>query len=122
MLAPIDVIPCFKRAACIIAASSLIGAASVSPAHAAIDVDAAQALAKKGNCFKCHAIEKRKKAPSYREIAAKHRGKPDAESYLYKHINGESTVQTDEGDEKHAPPPTVDRSELDNLIRWILSL
>jgi cytochrome c len=122
MPGPIDVTPCFKRAACIIAAFSLLGFASVSPAHAAIDVDAAQALAKKGNCFKCHAIEKRKKAPSYREIAAKHRGKPDAETYLYKHINGESTVQTDDGDEKHAPPPTVDRSELDNLIRWILSL
>jgi cytochrome c len=118
----IDVPRCFKRAACSIAAFTFLGVALMAPARAAVDVDAAQALAKKGNCFKCHAIEKRKKAPSYREIAAKHRGKPDAESYLYKHINGELTVQTDDGDEKHAPPPTVDRSELDNLIRWILSL
>ena len=88
---------------------------------AAIDADAAQSLAKKGNCFKCHAIEKRKKAPSYREIAAKHRGKADAETYLFKHINGEATVATDEGDEKHAPPPTQSREEIENLIRWILS-
>ena len=93
-----------------------------APAGAAVDADAAQALAKKGNCFKCHAIDKRKKAPSYREIAAKHRGKADAETYLYKHINGEATVATDDGDERHAPPPTQSREELDNLIRWILSL
>ena len=95
----------------------------VAPAYAqSLDADAAQSLAKKGNCFKCHAIEKRKKAPSYKEIAAKYRGKGDAETLLYKHINGESTVATDDGDEKHAPPPTQSRAELDNLIRWILSL
>jgi cytochrome c len=112
----------FTRTAASVAMLVLVAFAQPLPARAAVDADAAQSLAKKGNCFKCHAIEKRKKAPSYREIAAKHRGKADAESYLYKHINGEVTVQTDEGDEKHAPPPTSDRSELDNLIRWILSL
>lgn len=89
---------------------------------AQVDEDGAQALAKKGNCFKCHAIEKRKKAPSYREIAAKHRGKPGADIFLFKHLHGETVVQTDDGDEKHAPPPAKDKSEIDNLIRWILSL
>ena len=91
-------------------------------ALAQVDEDAAQALAKKGNCFKCHAVEKRKKAPSYREISAKHRGKPGAEVFLFKHLHGETVVQTDDGDEKHAPPPAKDKSEIDNLIRWILSL
>jgi cytochrome c len=103
-------------------ASAIFLLVASGPAIAqAVDEDAATALAKKGNCFKCHAIDKRKKAPSYKEIAAKHRGKPGAEAFLYKHINGESTVATDDGDEKHAPPPTQSRAELDNLIRWILS-
>jgi cytochrome c len=99
-------------------------AASISGGAGAqtVDADAAQALAKKGNCFKCHAVEKRKKAPSYREVAAKYRGKGNAELTLYKHITGEASVATDDGDEKHAPPPTESRTELDNLIRWILSL
>ena len=33
------------------------------PSHA-VDADAAQALAKKNDCFKCHAIDKEKKGPS----------------------------------------------------------
>lgn len=105
------------------AAVALLLLALTAPVGAqAVDEDAAEALAKKGHCFKCHAIEKRKKAPSYKEIAAKYRGKADAEMLLYKHINGESTVATDDGDERHAPPPTQTRADLDNLIRWILSL
>ena len=104
---------------------SLIFTASVAlpaAAFASVDEDGAQSLAKKGNCFKCHAVEKRKKAPSYREIAAKHKGKSDAETYLWKHLHGETTVKTDDGDEKHSPPPTENRAEIENLIRWILSL
>lgn len=87
-----------------------------------IDTDAANALAKKGNCFKCHAIDKRKKAPSYKEIARKHRDETNAEETLMKHINGKPMVKLDEGDEPHEPPPTKDRTELLNLVRWILAL
>lgn len=106
----------------LIAAIIAFSVATSAPAAPNFDAEAAEALAKKGRCFKCHAIEKRKKAPSYKEIAAKHRGKPGAEEFLYKHITGEATVSTDDGDEKHAPPPVDNKAELDNLVRWILSL
>lgn len=86
-----------------------------------VDEEAAVALAKKGNCFKCHSVEKAKKAPGYAKIAQKYKGKPDAEDILYKHITGNPVVKSEEGDEKHEPPPTKDDSELRNLVRWILS-
>jgi cytochrome c len=91
------------------------------PASAEVDEDAAVALAKKGHCFKCHAVEKRKKAPSYREVAKKYSSKPDAEKTIYLHITGTPVVKLEEGDEPHAKPPTQDPQELDNLIKWILS-
>lgn len=86
-----------------------------------VDEDAAVALAKKGNCFKCHAVEKRKKAPSYREVAKKYSNKPDAERSLFLHITGKPVLKLEDGDEPHAGPPTENPSELSNLIKWILS-
>ena len=54
-----------------------------SPAVAAgVDAEAAKALAKRNDCFKCHAVDKTKKGPSYQKIAAKFKGKADAESYI----------------------------------------
>lgn len=86
-----------------------------------VDEEAAFALAKKGNCLKCHAVNKRKKAPAYAEIARKYKDRPDAQQVLYKHINGAPVVKLEDGDEPHAPPPSKDDKELYNLIRWILS-
>lgn len=86
-----------------------------------VDEDAAVALAKKGNCFKCHAVEKRKKAPSYREVAKKYAGKADSENILFLHITGKPVLKLEDGDEPHAGPPTDDPGQLTNLIKWILS-
>lgn len=86
-----------------------------------VDEEAAVALAKKGNCFKCHSVDKAKKAPAYAKVAQKYKGRPDAEEALYKHITGSVVVKIDEADERHEAPPTKDDSELRNLIRWILS-
>lgn len=106
----------------IISAIIALSTALSAPGSAqTVDEDAAVALAKKGNCFKCHAVEKRKKAPSYKEVAKKYAGKSDAVEVLYLHITGTPVVKIEEGDEPHAGPPTKDRKELDNLIRWILS-
>jgi cytochrome c len=102
-------------------AGVVAAAAFAQTALAEIDEDAAVSLAKKGHCFKCHAIDKRKKAPSYKEIARKYSGKPNAVEDLYLHITGTPVVKLEDGDEPHAGPPTKDRKELDNLILWILS-
>ena len=97
-----------------LAAPGLSGATTV-------DEDGAVALAKKGNCFKCHAVEKRKKAPSYREIAAKYKANPNAEREIFLHMTGNPVVKLEDGDEKHVAPDTKDERELMNLVRWVLS-
>ena len=100
----------------------LISAVAFSPlAGAQVDEDAAVSLAKKGNCFKCHAIDKRKKAPSYKDIAKRYAGKPNAEREVFLHITGNPVVKLDEGEEKHIAPETRNEQELYNLVRWILS-
>jgi cytochrome c len=51
-------------------------AAMLMPSQAsAFDEDAARALAKRNDCFKCHAVDKTKKGPSYKKIAAKYKEK-----------------------------------------------
>lgn len=105
------------------ATAALLGAVfGAAPALAqAVDENAATELAKKGNCFKCHSVDKAKKAPSYAKIAQKYKGRADAADVLFKHITGSPVVKLEEGDEKHEPPPTKSDAELQNLIRWILS-
>ena len=55
------------------------GLMTASFAYAAVDADAAQALLKKSDCLKCHAIDKKKDGPPYKEVAKKYKGKADAE-------------------------------------------
>lgn len=45
------------------------------------EADAMQ-LAKKNNCFACHAVGKKVVGPSFKDIAAKYRSNPDAETML----------------------------------------
>jgi len=66
-------------------ALSLAAAFVALPAQA-VDADAAQALAKKSNCTKCHAVSAKKEGPSYKETAAKYKGKADAEQKLVTHL------------------------------------
>lgn len=98
----------------------VFGAHTVAAAN--VNEDAAETLAKAGKCFRCHSIDKAKKAPSYKRIAAKYKGKADAEAVLLKHLSGSRSVKfEDGGDEEHEPPPAKDAADLKNLVQWILS-
>lgn len=93
-----------------------------SPVALAVNDDAAEDLAKAGKCFRCHSVEKAKKAPSYKRIALKYKGKADAEATLVKHLSANRTVKVEDGgDEDHDPPPAKDAADLRNLVQWILS-
>ena len=88
-----------------------------------IDADAAKKLAKRNDCFKCHAVDKAKKGPSYMSVAAKYKGKPDGEAKLIKQITTAPKVKLDDGtEEDHKIIDTKDQKELKNLVGWILSL
>jgi len=96
--------------------------AALTPGHAAVDEDAAQALAKKNDCFKCHAIDKTKKGPSYKKIAAKYKEKKLGEKEAIKQMTEGKKVKLDDGtEEDHKIIETKDQKELSNLAQWILS-
>lgn len=98
-----------------------LSAASVA-SHAAVDKDAAQALAKKSDCLKCHAIDKDKKATSFKKIAESWKGKPDAEAKLIDSITKAPKVKMKDGtEEEHKVVGTKDMAQMKNLIGWILS-
>jgi cytochrome c len=93
-----------------------------STAYAAVDADAAQALAKKNDCFKCHAVEKSKKGPSLQKIAAKYKGKADGQEKVIHNITSGNKVKLSDGtEEDHKIIDTKDAKELKNLADWILS-
>jgi cytochrome c len=105
----------------ILSAAALLLAAMV-PAHAAIDAEAAQALAKKNDCFKCHAIDKTKKGPSLKKISDKYRGKPEGQEKAIKNMTAGQKVKLEDGtEEDHKIIDTKDIKELKNLADWYLS-
>lgn len=89
----------------------------------AFDAASAESLARQNGCFKCHAIDKKKEGPPLREIAAKYKGKSDAEARLITHITtGEKAKFPDGHEEEHKIIKTKDMNEIKNIIGWILSL
>jgi cytochrome c len=91
---------------------------------AAIDPVAAEALLRKNGCFKCHAVDKKKDGPSYREVAKKYKDKDkgEAETRLVTHITtGEKAKFPDGHEEDHKIIKTKDMEEIRNGIKWILS-
>jgi len=101
----------------------LVMAGGVVSASAAVDVDAAKALGRQNNCFKCHSVDKEKEAPTYKKIAEKYRGKAGAEETLIKHLTtGQKVKFADGHEEEHKVIRTKDAGEIKNLADWILSL
>ena len=100
----------------------LLGIAA-GPARAEVDSEAAQTLAKKNDCFKCHAIDKTKKAPPYNRIAGRLKTKPDAVEVRVEHITSGPMIEFQDGtSDRHKIIDTTDPRELRNLAEWILSL
>ena len=102
--------------------SMVCALAGLSPAALAVDEAAAQALAKKNDCLKCHSVDKEKKGPSYQKIAAKYKGKPDGEEKAIKNMTTGPKVKLDDGtEEEHKVIDTKDPAAIRNVARWILA-
>jgi cytochrome c len=87
----------------------------------ALSDDEVKSLMKKNNCFKCHAENKAKDGPSYKEIAEKNRGKPDIEAKFYKRVTSYEKVEIKGKQEDHEPLKTKDDAEIKAIVQWILS-
>ncbi len=86
-----------------------------------VDVSAAEGLAKKSGCLKCHSVTAKKDGPAYKDVAAKYKGKADAEKKLYTHLTTHPKVKIDGKEETHDSLKTTNDAEIKNVIGWILS-
>src|SRR2546429_5464009 len=89
----------------------------------AADAPAAQSLAQKSGCFKCHGVDKQKDGPALRDAAAEYQDKADAQEKLIYHVTSGEKVKFEDGhEEEHKKVKTSDPNETKNLVAWILAL
>jgi len=107
-----------KRTLSVIAGALLL--AGNSGGATAADAAKAEVLAKQHNCLQCHSADKKIIGPSYKEVAAKYKGKPDASAVLAKSIKGGA-----KGSWGPVPMPANDKvpdGDIGILVNWILSM
>ena len=92
-----------------------------APAALALDEAGSEALMRKSGCFKCHAIDKKKDGPSYKDLAAKWKGKPDAMDKLTTHITTSPKVKIDGVEEDHEQLKSKDPADVKSVVNWVLS-
>ena len=98
-----------KRAALALA----LAAAAAVPAYAQED------LAKKYNCFACHAVDKKLVGPAYKDVAAKYRNDKGAEAKLFDKVKkGGQGVW---GQVPMPPNSQVPDNDIKSLVKWVLS-
>lgn len=110
-----------KRNATLLAGIALSCAAGFAGAQPAVDLGAAEALTKKSGCMKCHAVSAKKDGPSFKETAAKYRGKPDGEQKLLTHLTTNPKVKVDGKEEMHDSLKTKNEAEIKNVIQYVLT-
>ncbi|MEW5881801.1 MAG: c-type cytochrome [Pseudomonadota bacterium] len=71
-----------------------------------------EALAKKSGCLACHAIDKKKMGPAFKESAAKYKGKADAQATVVAKLKAG----------KEHPAVKASDEDLEKLAKWVLSL
>jgi cytochrome c len=89
----------------------------------ALDVLAAQQLARQSGCLQCHSVYQKKIGPAWKDVAAKYHSEPDAARRLYLHVTTGRKAKFDDGHEEFHPiVKTNDPKRIENLVAWILAL
>ena len=81
-----------------------VGLFAVSPECAALDVIAAQTLARQSGCLQCHGVHQKKSGPPWKEVAAYYHGEAGAEDRLYRHLTTGRKARFDDGHEERLVP------------------
>ena len=97
--------------------SASLGLALASGAALAAD---AQQLLKEKNCLTCHQLQTKVVGPAYKDVAAKYKGRKDAEAYLVSKIKGGSTGVW--GPIPMPPNGTVNDEEAKTLAKFVLTV
>jgi cytochrome c len=85
-----------------------VAAAGLAAAGAAT---AQEDLAKKAGCMGCHDVSAKKVGPSFKDVAAKYKGKADAEA----------TLVTKLKDGKGHPATKAPENDLTGIVKWVLA-
>lgn len=108
-----------RVAAAALAGGTLCGATAAQ----ALDVLAAQQLARQSGCLECHSVYQKKIGPAWKDVAAKYHSEADASRRLYLHVTTGRKAKFDDGHEAFHPiVKTSDPKRIDNLVAWILAL
>jgi cytochrome c len=91
-------------------------------ATAAAPAYAQEELAKKHNCFACHAIDKKLVGPAYKDVAAKYRNDPKAEAKLFEKVKKGGQGVWDRTGPPMPPNSQVPDADIHALVKWILSM
>ena len=89
----------------VIAAASFVALAPVAAL-------AQEDLAKSAGCMNCHAVDTKKVGPAFKEIAAKYKGKGDAEAKLTEAL----------ASGKGHPAVKAKPEEIKSLVKWVLAM
>ena len=89
-----------------------MAAAAAFALAAAGAANAQEALAKSSGCLNCHAVDAKKIGPAFKEVAAKYKGKADAEATLTAKLSGG----------KEHPAVKASADDVKSLVKWLLSL
>lgn len=95
----------------------LIAAAAVAAVAFAGAAQAQEALAKEKGCLGCHATDAKKMGPSFKEAAAKYKGKADGEATVVGMLKSGKSPSG-----KSHPVAKASDDELKSLYKWITSL
>lgn len=78
-------------------------------------------MVRQNGCFQCHAIDKTKNGPAYRDVAPWYRGKPEAAQRLITHITCGEKANRDGHEKAHKIFKTKDAGEIKNGVQWLPS-
>jgi len=99
------------------------GTLGAMPTASALDVLAAQQLARQSSCLHCHSVYQKKVGPAWKDVAAKYHAEPNAAQKLYVHLTTARKAKFDDGHlEDHPYVKTNDPKRIENLVAWILAL
>lgn len=100
----------------------LLASSALASTSARADDAETEALMRKNGCFKCHAVDKTKKGPSYKKVAAKYKGKADGEEKVIKNFTTGPKVKLEDGtEEEHKIIDSKDPAVHKSVAQWILS-
>ena len=103
--------------------SLLVALFVMAPDAGAVDVIAAQRLARQSGCLECHSVYQKKVGPAWKDVASKYHSEPGAEQKLYQHVTTGRKAKFDDGHEENHPiVKTNDPARIKNLVDWILAL